>query len=468
MKIKYLLYSVLTTAVLSGCIDVLDKKDLSAITEKDVWNNAQYATAYLNKLYRDNLPGWDQDVAGYSDEAYGETGILYGHLTTTSIDNWPYKEIRNINIMLSSIETGNIDNATKTSLKAQALVLRAWRYFQMVRLYGGVPMILEPQALTDDLYVTRNKTSECINLIIKDLDDAIDALPWKWTGDDEGRFTKATVMALKGRILLYYASPQFNQCWKIIPKTNTEGEFWGAGVLGTVTDGDTATEGTLTTNNPQAGMITQAGMYRMTLDMMEYTYTLEELGFAPYIYEIGNNTSWSGTCPLAGINFDGKYRGFAYLNGEFKYKPNPEKDNWTGDWEKVSGDALAGTLDENGAGNIDAPEAGFYMMEVDLTAMTYKHTLISTLGVIGSATPSGWDADTDMTYNEEDGSWNLTTNLTDGEIKIRANNDWDINWGGSIAEPTFNAGNIAVTAGNYTIRFIPQCDGMNLLTLTKN
>lgn len=210
MKIKYLLYSVLTTAVLSGCIDVLDKKDLSAITEKDVWNNAQYATAYLNKLYRDNLPGWDQDVAGYSDEAYGETGILYGHLTTTSIDNWPYKEIRNINIMLSSIETGNIDNATKTSLKAQALVLRAWRYFQMVRLYGGVPMILEPQALTDDLYVTRNKTSECINLIIKDLDDAIDALPWKWTGDDEGRFTKATVMALKGRILLYYASPQFN------------------------------------------------------------------------------------------------------------------------------------------------------------------------------------------------------------------------------------------------------------------
>lgn len=38
----------------------------------------------------------------------------------------------------------------------------------------------------------------------------------------------------------------------------------------------------------------------------------------------------------------------------------------------------------------------------------------------------------------------------------------------TIAEPTFNAGNIAVTAGNYTIRFIPQCDGMNLLTLTKN
>ena len=52
----------------------------------------------------------------------------------------------------------------------------------------------------------------------------------------------------------------------------------------------------------------------------------------------------------------------------------------------------------NSYGNIDAPEAGFYMMEVDLTAMTYKHTHSSQLsGVIGSATPSGWDADTDMT-----------------------------------------------------------------------
>ena len=209
MKTKYIAILVLTV-ILSGCIDVLNKKDLSAITEKDVWNNAQYATAYLNKLYRDNLPGWDQDVAGYSDEAYGETGILYGQLTTNSIDTWNYSSIRNINIMLNSIKTGDLDAETKASLRAQALVLRAWRYFQMVRQYGGVPIIMEPQALTDDLYVTRNKTSECINLIIQDLDEAIQDLPWKWTGDDEGRFSKATAIALKGRILLYYASPQFN------------------------------------------------------------------------------------------------------------------------------------------------------------------------------------------------------------------------------------------------------------------
>ena len=80
----------------------------------------------------------------------------------------------------------------------------------MVRLYGGVPLILEPQELTDDLYVTRAKTSECIAQMVKDLDDAIAILPWKWTSDDEGRITKAAAMAFKGRILLYWASPQFN------------------------------------------------------------------------------------------------------------------------------------------------------------------------------------------------------------------------------------------------------------------
>lgn len=300
-------------------------------------------------------------------------------------------------------------------------------------------------------------------------DDAGQTITDGWSAEGMMAFNHSGADVYEdSRFSIVFTTTADNQYWKIIPKTNAEGEFWGNGVLGTVTNGDESAEGTLTTSDPQAGMIAKAGMYKMTLDMMEYTYTLEELDFAPYIYEIGSNTSWTGSCPLAGVNFDGKYRGFAYLNGEFKYKPNGEEGNWTGDWEKTSGDALAGTLDENGAGNIDAPETGFYMMEVDLTNMSYKHTLISTIGLIGSATPAGWDADTDMTYDPADGSWNLTTDLTDGEIKIRANDGWDINWGGSETEPTFNAGNIAVTAGNYTLKFIPRCDGMNRLVLTKN
>lgn len=209
MKIMYILIG-LSMLTCTGCIDALDKKDLSAVTEQDVWNDPLYATAYLNKLYNDNLPGWNADIAGNSDEAGGGDAIMYGQLTTASIDTWNYGQIRNINLLLANVGSGLIDKDTQNKLKAQALVLRAWKYFEMVRLYGGVPMIMVPQDIKDDLYVTRNKTSESIALILKDLDEAVVDLPWEWTGNDVGRFTKASAMALKGRIQLYYASPQFN------------------------------------------------------------------------------------------------------------------------------------------------------------------------------------------------------------------------------------------------------------------
>ncbi len=222
MTIKYLLYGSLLAMSVS-CSDILNKKDLSAVTDDQVWGDAKYATAYLNRLYEKNLPKWegeqDRDGDGansifyssYSDEADGGGSVMYGQLTTASCDYWYYEDIRNINMLFEKLENNEaIDAETSTSLKAQASILRAWRYFCMVRVYGGVPMLLLPQKLTDDLLVSRNKTSECIDIIIKDLDYAYENLPWSWTGDDLGRATKAAALALKGRVLLYYASPQFN------------------------------------------------------------------------------------------------------------------------------------------------------------------------------------------------------------------------------------------------------------------
>ena len=222
MTIKYLLYGSLLAMSVS-CSDILNKKDLSAVTDDQVWGDAKYATAYLNRLYEKNLPKWegeqDRDGDGansifyssYSDEADGGGSVMYGQFTTASSDYWYYEDIRNINMLFEKLENNEaIDTETCTSLKAQASILRAWRYFCMVRVYGGVPMILLPQKLTDDLLVSRNKTSECIDIIIKDLDYAYENLPWSWTGDDLGRATKAAALALKGRVLLYYASPQFN------------------------------------------------------------------------------------------------------------------------------------------------------------------------------------------------------------------------------------------------------------------
>ena len=217
MNIKYLLFGSLLT-VSMGCSDILNKKDLSSVTDDQVWSDANYATAYLNQLYAKNLAKWAGEeesnriyYSSYSDEAEGETDVLYGQLTIASIDHWYYEDIRNINLLFEKLEDNlAIDAETSTSLKAQASVLRAWRYFEMVRVYGGVPMLLLPQKLTDDLLVSRNKTSDCIDIILQDLDYAYANLPWSWTGDNVGRATKAAALALKARILLYYASPQFN------------------------------------------------------------------------------------------------------------------------------------------------------------------------------------------------------------------------------------------------------------------
>lgn len=239
MTIKYLLYGSLLAMSVS-CSDILNKKDLSAVTDDQVWGDAKYATAYLNRLYEKNLPKWegeqDRDGDGansifyssYSDESDGGGGVMYGQLTTASSDYWYYEDIRNINMLFEKLENNEaIDTETSTNLKAQASILRAWRYFCMVRVYGGVPMLLLPQKLTDDLLVSRNKTSECIDIIIKDLDYAYENLPWSWTGDDLGRATKAAALALKGRVLLYYASPQFNpdnltDRWEVAYKVNKQ------------------------------------------------------------------------------------------------------------------------------------------------------------------------------------------------------------------------------------------------------
>ncbi len=211
MKMKYIISGMLMCLLLAGCTDFLDKEDEMSLNDDQVWNNERYATDYLNQLYRYNAPVWDIDISGKSDEAerYGDKE-LYGQLILQDLDDlWYYEGIRNINILIKKMEGSTLDQGIRDKLKGQALILRAWRYFQMVCLYGGVPMILEPQELGDDIYVTRNKTSECIALIVKDLDDASRLLPWKWTGADEGRYTRAVALALKGRVLLYYASPQF-------------------------------------------------------------------------------------------------------------------------------------------------------------------------------------------------------------------------------------------------------------------
>jgi len=208
---------------LGGCNSILDLKDLESVNEAQVWKDPALAEAYVNKVYADNLPGWSTGDASTSDESPGGTGYMYGQLTESSVDYWctrnttdcqhpPYDRIRSINILLAEIDKGTLDAILSKRLKGEGYFFRAWAYWELVKRYGGVPLVLEPQELTDDLLVSRSPTSQCVAQILSDLDQAIALLPAISVGaGNDGHVHKGTAMALKGRVLLYYASPQFNR-----------------------------------------------------------------------------------------------------------------------------------------------------------------------------------------------------------------------------------------------------------------
>jgi starch-binding outer membrane protein, SusD/RagB family len=150
-----------------------------------------------------------------------QADTYFGGVTQSKVENFPYTRIRYSNFLIEKINEGVaqvLSEDFKKTAKGQAYFLRALQYFDLVRLYGGVPLVLNTQQADPDdetIKLPRSKTSEVIDQIVKDLDSAAVLLPMKWAsaGTDYGRFTAASAMAMKSRVLLTAASPLFNKNW---------------------------------------------------------------------------------------------------------------------------------------------------------------------------------------------------------------------------------------------------------------
>ena len=207
----------------------------------------------------------------------------------------------------------------------------------------------------------------------------------------------------------------------------------------------------------QTLVIPGAGTWIVTLDMNNLTYSVGK----PILYMAGDANGWDHSDVLNsddGVHFTG----YMYLNQKgFKFSTQP---NWDGTSYGADFDTAPG------AGNIVITEdAGFYQVDVDLSAKTYTLTPF-TIGIIGSATPKGWDGDTNMTYNPEERCWELKdVTLTDGEMKFRHTNDWSLSWGGELDNlTTQNGPNIAVAAGTYDIKLkVNWAEGTAKCEMTK-
>lgn len=185
-----------------------------------------------------------------------------------------------------------------------------------------------------------------------------------------------------------------------------------------------------------------------------------------YLYVPGDYQGWApDKAPrIASPNGDGMYEGYVYFS-----KATPFKFTSSNDWDHTNyGTGGTGKLSTTGD-NLSVANPGYYRLIVDQNKLTYSATPTQ-WGIIGAATPKGWDASTPMTYDAATGTWKTDIVLKADEFKFRANDAWDINFGDTKADGILDYGgdNIKVTtAGTYTVALNLSENGKYTYTLTK-
>ena len=207
----------------TGCSDdFLDTQPLTTVPGDVVWTDAGLSEAFVTDIYNVlGVGGFDEQMqASLTDEAiFTHPGRGINVITEARSNpadpgfinytlNWPnmYSRIRSTNLALENLQDPKFDNpALVDRLKGEALFLRAYMYHQLLRYYGGVPLVERSYALGEEDYtLPRNTFEETVNFIVKDAEEAAQLLDGKSLA--KGRATKAAALALKSRVLLYAAS----------------------------------------------------------------------------------------------------------------------------------------------------------------------------------------------------------------------------------------------------------------------
>lgn len=293
-----------------------------------------------------------------------------------------------------------------------------------------------------------------------------------FTTDDVNGWTKGVAKAFNHSEKDVYDDPVFtvsfettkaDQYWKIIPKKNIDADdLWAPGVVGPKVDGDDSMTGALTNGEAKAGKIAKAGKYKLTINMMDYSYTIEEVNYDPFIYFIGATDGWTNADQKLALVDDAKgvYTGYLYCadpNGwgnQFKFQRvagSYDNEINSGAFSTFSGAATS----EGGNIGVNAGE-GVYYFDVNLGEGTITATKVETMGMIGGF--NNWDGDEPMKWNAEEYCFEATFKAPNAGVtadgwKFRVNGGWDINLGGSINNLT--AGGDNITVAGKTVKLYP-------------
>lgn len=298
----------------------------------------------------------------------------------------------------------------------------------------------------------------------------------EWSLDTKLKFAHSDADVYEDPVFtLMFTTTKDDQCWKIIPQGNVDkGNIWAVenapeGVVGIEVDGDKAMSGKLLTTNSEgnkagAGKIAKAGIYQMTINMMDYTYTIKQI--APEYYLVGKLQGWSDkpkdkTCLMyAETPMVQSYT--TQWNDDANLKIWLGSD-W-GDWNNAYGakddgdNSVEGKI--AGSGAIVCPEPGaFYTFKADFSTMTYKWTKLENqnptayekVGLIGVG--GDWVNDVDMTEVTPH-NWFIEKTLPKGSFKIRANHEWNdaANWGFAEGQEFSSTGKLITSGGSKDIK----------------
>lgn len=415
----------------NGSVAPVDVINLADVNTEKVKVASIVAPTSSNAAY---TPNYKINFDGQSFDIDADGNMATAELTSYIVDKWGKRPTeRDIDATLDAW-VSNGSTAVKMATSAT---------FQ-VKAIPEAPVIEEGYYLVGDMFTTIEGETEISG----------------WTKESAKAFKHSDKDVYEDPIFtISFETTKADQYWKIIPKKNIDsGDLWAAGVVGPKVDGDDSMTGLLTNGDAKAGKIAKAGKYKLTINMMDYSYTLEEVNYDPFIYFIGATDGWTKAEQKLALVDDAKgvYTGYLYCadpNGwgnQFKFQ------RVAGSWDNEINSGAFSTFSgaatsEGGNISVNAGE-GVYYFDVNLGEGTITATKVETMGMIG--TFNNWDGDAVMTWNAEEYCFEATNaGVTADGWKFRVNGGWDINLGGSLNNLTAGGDNLKV-AGN-TVKLYP-------------
>ncbi len=241
-KIKYIFIIILILPLVISCSDFMDLTPTNEYTEEAVFSDAGLTQAFVDRIYASVRSGASEHTLdGLTDDAYfthnsGQVAVNTAAVSESDLQwydngNNPFRWVdRYRGIRYANIVIANVDNVpprqgySTDKMKGEAYFLRAYLYSELVRGYGGVPIVDVPYEMDqiEEMQKPRNNMKECLEFIIADCEEAEKYLP---ATSELGRATKGAATALKARMLLHVASPLYaDRTVNTLPANQYEGD----------------------------------------------------------------------------------------------------------------------------------------------------------------------------------------------------------------------------------------------------